>query len=308
MTDGGRPLYANRRQILFLIAASLVPALLAAVALIGWDYYDRERDREVRDSLATAHAMAASVDAELSGIKSALFALASSPLLEKDDFAAFHRQASAALKDQDFANIALLDESLRQKLNTFRPYGAPLPAQGNPDQLRLAFTTGKPVVTDLFVGPVVGRPLIAVGVPLRRDGPVRYVLGAAVTPERLANILRAEELPPGWIGAIFDGTGTIVARTHEAQRFVGRKGAPELVERMRAEREGVVRTKTLEGIPVLSVFSRSPVSGWTVAIGIPLEYFTRHLLTSLARLFIVGFVMLLVATGFALVIARRMTA
>lgn len=308
MSGGGRPIYANRRQILFLIAASLVPALLAAVALIGWDYYDREREREVRDSLATAHAMAASVDAELSGIKSALFALASSPYLEKDDFAAFHRQASAALKDQDFANIALLDESLRQRLNTFRPYGDPLPAQGNPEQLRRVFATGKPVVTDLFLGPVARQPLIAVGVPLRREGAVRYVLGAAVTPERLASILRAQALPPDWVGAIFDGTGTIVARTHEAQRFVGRKGAPELVQRMQALREGVVQTKTLEGIPVVSVFSHSPVSGWTVAIGIPLDYFTRHLLSSLARLFIVAFVMLLVATGLALAIARRMTA
>lgn len=307
MSDGRRPLYANRRQILFLLVASLVPALLAAVALIGWDYYDRERDREVRDSLATAHAMAASVDAELSGIKSALLALASSPYLEKDDFAAFHRQASAALKDQQFANIALLDESLRQRLNTFRPYGDPLPAQGNPEQLRLVFATGRPVVTDLFVGPVARQPLIAVGVPLRRDGAVRYVLGAAVTPERLASILRTQALPPDWVGAIFDGTGTIVARTHEAQRFVGRQGAPELVQRMRAAREGVLQTKTLEGIPVVSVFSHSPVSGWTVAIGIPLDYFRRHLLDSLARLFIIGFVMLLVATGLALAIARRMT-
>ena len=306
MTDGGRTLYASRRQILFLIAASLVPAILAAIALIGWDYYDREREREVRDSLATAHAMAASVDAELSGIKSALFALASSPYLENDDFAAFHRQASAALKDQGFANIALLDASLRQQLNTFRPYGEPLPAQGNPEQLRLVFTTGKPAVTDLFVGPVSRQPLIAVGVPVRREGSVRYLLGAAVTPERLAHILRAQALPPDWVGAIFDGTGTIVARTHEGQRFVGRQGAAELVQGMRAAREGVVQTKTLEGIPVVSVFSHSPVSGWTVAIGIPLDYFRGHLLSSLARLFIVGFVMLLVATGLALAIARRM--
>jgi hypothetical protein len=308
VTDGGRPFYANRRQILFLIAASLVPAILAAIALIGWDYYDRERAREVRDSLATAHAMAASVDAELSGIKSALFALASSPYLETDDFAAFHRQASAALKEQELANIALLDASLRQQLNTFRPYGEPLPAQGNPEQLRLVFTTGRPVVTDLFVGPVARQPLIAVGVPLRRNGTVRYVLGAAVTPERLASILRLQQLPPDWVGAIFDSTGTIVARTHEAQRFVGQKGSPELVQRMRAAREGVVQAKTLEGIPVLSVFSHSPVSGWTVAIGIPLRYFTGHLLSSLARLFIVAFVMLLVATGLAMAIARRMTA
>ncbi|HET7197140.1 MAG TPA: cache domain-containing protein [Burkholderiales bacterium] len=298
---------ALRRPMLFVITASLVPAILLAIALIGWDHYAREREREVRDSLATARAVAAAVDAELSGIESALFALASSPYLEKDDFAAFHRQASAALKDQEFANIALLDETLRQRLNTFRPFGTPLPAEGNPQELRSVFSTGKPVVTGLFVGPVVKRPLIAVGVPLRRDGKVRYVLGAAVTPERLAHILRAQKIPPGWVAAIFDATGTIVARTHEPERFVGMKGAAELVREMQASREGVVQARTLEGIPVVSVFSRSPASGWSVAIGIPLDYFTRQLVSSLARLFIVMFLMLLVALGLAFLIARRLT-
>jgi hypothetical protein len=299
---------AIRRQLLFVVAASLVPAILAAIAVIGWDYYGREREREIRDSLATARAMAAGVDAELTGMQSALFALGTSPYLEHDDFAAFHRQASSALKDQAFANIALLDDGLRQYVNTFRAFGTPLPAQGNPEELKRVFQTGRPVVTSLFLGPLVKQPLIAVGVPVRRDGAVRYVLGAAVTPERLAAILAQQKLPPDWVAAILDASGTIVARTHEAQRFVGQKGAAGLVERLRAEREGAVQMETLEGIPVVSVFSRSPLSGWTVAIGIPLDYFTRHLLYSLARLFIVAFIMLAVAGGLAALIARRVTA
>lgn len=298
---------AIRRHILFVIAASLVPAILAAIALIGWDYYGREREREVRDSLATARAMAAAVDAELDGVTSALFALATSPYLEKDDFAAFHRQASAALKDQDFANIAVLDENLAQHMNTFRPFGTPLPSQGNPEQLRLPFKTGKPVITDLFLGPLVKQRFIAVGVPVRREGTVRYVLGAAVTPERLANILRNQHLPGEWVTAIFDRTGTIVARTHDPQRFVGQRGSAALVEQMKQTAEGTIQTETLEGIPVVSVFSHSPISGWTVAIGIPLSYFTNHLLFSLARLFIIAFITLVVALALGVLIARRMT-
>lgn len=152
------------------------------------------------------------------------------------------------------------------------------------------------------------QPLIAVGVPVRRDGAVRYVLGAAVTPERLASMLRKQQLPADWVAAVFDRNGTIVARTHEAQRFVGQKGAPVLIGKIRAAREGAVQTQTLEGIPVVSVFSRAAVSGWAVAIGIPLDYFTTHLLYSLARLFLVAFIMLMIAATFAAVIARRMTA
>jgi hypothetical protein len=290
-----------RRQQLFLVAASLVPAILLAIALIGWDYYVRERERQTRDSLATAHALGAAVDAELNGVQSVLFALATSPSLEKEDFASFHRQASAALANQRFTNIVLLDDKLAQHVNTLRPFGAPLPAQGNPEQLRRALD-GQPVITDLFLGPVAKRPLIAVGVPLHAKE--RYLLAAALTPERLGAILSQQPLPGGWVAAIFDRTGTIVARTHDAGRFVGHRGAPALVERMQSEREGAVQNTTLEGVPVVSVFSRSPSSGWTVAIGIPLEEFTRHLLYSIGRLFIVAFMALLVAGGLALLIAR----
>lgn len=301
-------LLAVRRQLLFVVVASLVPAVLAAIALIGWDYYGRERERELRDSLATARAIAAAVDAELNGVKAALFALATSPYLGKDDFADFHRQATAALENQRLANIVLVDGDLRQHVNTFRPFGTPLPRQGNPEQLREVLRTGKPVITDLFVGPLVGQHFIAVGVPVPRAGRRPYVLAAGLTPARLSSILAQQHLPRDWVAAIFDSTGTIVARTHEPQRFIGQKGAPALVQRMKEIAEGTVQTQTLEGIPVISVFSRSPASGWTVAIGIPLSHFKSQLLDSLARLFIIAFVTLLVALALGVVIARRMTA
>ncbi len=305
--DSSPRFVAIRRQLLFVVAASLVPAILAAIALIGWDYYGRERERELRDSLATARAIAAAVEAELSGVTSALFALGTSPYLETDDYAGFHRQASVALENQDFANIVLLDGQLRQHMNTFRPFGTPLPARGNPEQLRLPFSTGKPVVTDLFLGPLVKQRFIAVGVPLRREGRVRYVLGAAVTPERLANLLRHQQLPADWMVAIFDRTGTIVARTHEPGRYVGQRGSAALVQRLQAMVEGTVQNESLEGVRVVSVFSRAPTSGWTVAIGIPLSYFHDQLLFSLARLFIIAFITLAVALGVGIAIARRMT-
>ena len=296
-----------RRRVLFIVAAALVPALLLAMLVVGYDYYQRERQRELLDSLGTARAMAAAVQAELNGVKAALFALGTSPLLAADDFAGFHAQATAALKDQKLANVALLGPDLRQKLNTFRPYGTPLPARGGPESLKLVFSTGEPVVTDLFVGPLVKQPLVAVGVPIRRDGDVRYLLGGALTPERLSNILAQQHLPRGWIAAIFDGSGTIVARTHDAARFVGQKGAADLVQRMASAAEGTVETRTLEGIPVVSVFSHTPGSDWSVAIGIPLAYFSGQLVYSLAQLFIVGFMMLVVALAAAFLIARRMT-
>jgi hypothetical protein len=185
-------LAALRRHLTFVIIAALVPAVLLAMLIVGYDYYSQERDREVRDSLATARAMAASVDAQLKGVEAALFALASSPYLSGEDLAPFHAQARATLADQQFFNIVLLDPALQQKVNTLRPFGEPLPARAAAQQLADVVRTGRPVITDLFAGPVAKEPLIAVGVPVRHEAAVRYVLAAGVTPGRLAEILRHE--------------------------------------------------------------------------------------------------------------------
>lgn len=304
--DTAARLAAMRSRVLFMVAASLVPALLLATLILGYDYYDRERDRQVRDSLGTARAMAAAVEAELNGVKAALFALRTSPYLAADDLAAFHRQASIAVNDQGFANIGLFDASVRPLLNTQLPFGAAMPTQTGAPQLARALETDAPVITDLFFGRASQKRLIAVGIPVRLDTGKRYVLAAGVTPDRLSHILARQQLPSDWVAAIFDSSGSIVARTHDAARFIGQKGSPQLVREMSQAREGTLESRTLEGTPVRSVFSRAP-SGWTVAIGIPLSYFSAQLAFSLARVFIVGFMMITAALALALLFARRMT-
>jgi len=284
----------------------MVPAALVAMLLIGYDYYHRERDQLARDSMATARALLAVVDAELTGAKSALLALATSPHLSSGDLAAFHAQAQAALKDQSFAGIVLIEQSGRQLVNTFRRFGEPLPASDNPRELQRVFQTGEPVITDLFTGALVQKHFVAVGIPVRRDGKIRYSLNGEVDPSKLSSLLGEQRLPPGWIGGVLDSQGTIVARTHDAERLVGQKGSPELVRRATEVREDVFESRTVEGIPVLTVFSRSPLSNWTVAIGIPQRELTSHLWQSMARLFVAAFIALITALGLAALLGRRL--
>ncbi|HZQ74180.1 MAG TPA: cache domain-containing protein [Burkholderiales bacterium] len=281
-----------------------MPAALLATALIGYDYYQRERARLVSDSLATAHAMAAAVDSELAGVRAGLTALATSPSLASGDFAAFHAQAQAAMKEQAFVNIVLLDASDRQILNTLRASGEPLPASGNPPQLHEIFRSGQAVTTGLFIGPVAKKPLVAVGVPVRHDGAVRYSLNAGIAPDRFAAIVRSERLPASWIAVVVDGSGTVVARTRDAARFVGQKATESVVEHIAREREGTFDGTTLEGIPVITVFTHAPVSGWSVVIGIPQATLLLQLWISIARLALVMFVVLGTAIGLAMLIGR----
>ena len=87
-----------------------------------------------------------------------------------------------------------------------------------------------------------------------------YVLGAGILPERLTEILTQQRLPEDWIAVIFDSAGTIVARTHQIERFLGKKGAPAMIARTAQVTEDAMEVKSVEGISILSVFSRSALT------------------------------------------------
>jgi len=288
------------------VAASVIPAVLAA-ALLSADSYRKHRANIEQNTLETARALTQAVDQQLASGRTALYALATSPFLASGDLAAFHEQARQALRDLPGNNIVLTDASGQQLVNTLVPFGQALPRHANPAQARQVFETGKALVSDLYAGAVMRRSLIGVDVPVRIGGEIVYDLTMGFFPSRLGEILTRQGLPPDWVGAIFDSRGTIIARTHDAERFVGEKGSPGLLQGIARSREGQVQTPTLEGIPVVAIFSHSAVSDWSVAIGIPRSELTGYLWHPL--LLIVAGATLLLAAGMALarLIASRIT-
>ena len=269
-----------RSRLALLALACVVPASLLAVALIATDY-QRKHAELVGDSIDRVRAVASAVDSDLASDISALRALATSPHLITGDLGAFYRQAQEVQLYQNVNNIQLTDATGQQRLNTLRGYGTPLPLTTNPAQLGRVFDTGKVDISDLFVGAVSNQYMVAIAVPVRRGDAILYSLSATISPQRLSRILVRQQLSPEWIGAIFDRAGTIMTRTREMERFAGSKDSPVLLQRIKAVPEGSLEADSVEGIPVLFVFSRSALSGWTVAIGIPREGLTTKLRRSL---------------------------
>jgi diguanylate cyclase (GGDEF)-like protein len=247
--------------------ACIVPAGLMAVALLLHNY-QQDRARLVQESMATARAVMSAVDRELAGTQAAMFALATSPHLDSNNLAAFYAQALEVLKTQNAYNILLIDPTYRQRLNTLLPFGSELPSRRDP-WLEQAFSTRRPVITHLFKGPVAGKLVLGITTPVLRNGKVIYLLGASIVPERLAELLAQQRLPGDWIGAIFDSTGTFVARTHQMEKYVGKKGTASVIARMAEVPEDYLETNTMDGAPAVVVFSRSAVTSWTVGIGTP---------------------------------------
>jgi PAS domain S-box-containing protein len=176
--------------------------------------------------------------------------------------------------------------------------GATLPVSPVRTQIRQLFASGQPFVSDMVTSKVTGKPTIAVFVPVRREGHVVYALGVGILQQQIQRILVSQRLPQQWAAAVYDGSGTIVARTHASEKFVGMPGDPALVQRSRDVSEGSVDIVTREGIPALAVFSRSPLTNWTVVIVIPQKLVAAEFMRTASLL--AGVLGILFSVGLAL--------
>lgn len=296
-----------RSRLALLVAACLVPAVLMLMLLIAHDYR-RERSKMEHDAIATARAIASLVDRDLGSVEAKLFALATSPHLGAGNFSAFYDEAQAVLRNLGGNNIVLAEEDGTQVFNTFLPFGQSPKEKVAAAQWRELFLNGRPVLSDLFRGPATGRPLLALGVPVLRGGKVAYNLSEGIFPERLSKVLAEQRLPPGWVAEIFDSSGTVVARSRDVPDYLGKKAPQPLLLAMAGNVEGAIETDTDQGGPVLSAYSRSAVSKWTVVIGIARQDLLGELWHSLWKLVLAAVLLLACSLGCAWFIGGRIAA
>lgn len=116
-----------------------------------------------------------------------------------------------------------------------------------------------------------------------------------------------QKFPESWIAVVIDSGGTIVARSHQSERFIGQKASSRLVEATRQSLTGTQESRTLDGIPVVTSFTRSERSGWSVAVGIPKEELNQQLWHSLWNALGITALLLVAGFGAAWYIARRVS-
>jgi signal transduction histidine kinase len=257
-----------RTLLLWLVLACWLPAVVGTTIVFVNVYQDGRVQLE-KSTIATARALIQVVDAELMRAQTVALALSSSSFLARHDFAAFHRRASALLQTTGVGtNVVLSDESGQQIVNTLRPFGEPLPLRANVAQVRRVFASGKPSFSDIFISQVTGSPVMTVHVPVLLNDKVVYVLGICIDAQQFNQILLKQRLPSDWITSVFDSNGTIAGRTHDADKFVGKRGVKEIIQNLSSAPEAAFEAITKEGVPVIAHHSRSPLSQWSVGIGI----------------------------------------
>ncbi|MFL5303202.1 MAG: hypothetical protein ACJ79R_22975, partial [Anaeromyxobacteraceae bacterium] len=131
------------------------------------------------------------------------------------------------------------------------------------------FETASPSFTGLMYAPILRRPAVVTVVPVFRERQPVYALSLVYSSRFFDELLRAER-DPGVTTAILDQRGVFIARNPDSERFVGRVGpAPFDHGAAQLPRAGVGEGLNVESIPVVYAFSRSEVTDYVVAAGMP---------------------------------------
>jgi diguanylate cyclase (GGDEF)-like protein/PAS domain S-box-containing protein len=125
------------------------------------------------------------------------------------------------------------------------------------------------IVGVLAAGKIVKKPIVQFLTPVIRNNKVRFVLAVVMNPTPLSSVFADQRLATSWTGAIVDNRMTLAGRSRDPERFVGKQATPTLADRIAASESGMFTALNQEGATVYTVFSRSPSTGWSVAIGIP---------------------------------------
>ena len=264
-----------RNTLLALVLACLLPGAIGTAVLMVHIYRDNQAQLESR-IIQTARALVQVNDKQLQKLQAVGQTLATSEALTRSDLARFHQLASETLALVAPGMSVVLSDGEQQLVNTLQPFDLPLPRSGNPERLRQVMASGQPTISDLFLGGLQHRPIISVNVPVMRQGKAVYVLSIGLLTEQFNNLLQAQDLPPGWVTAIIDRSGTLVGRSRAAEQFVGQKTSAIVIQAVNASSEGVVESTSKEGVPVLVHYSRSPSTGWMVTVSIPRAEFVAE--------------------------------
>ena len=217
---GNMKRYSLRLAALLLAAA--LPVMVIASALVV--YVAREERRAVEaETKARAARLIDLLERDIAAPVRVLEALASSVNLDRADLAAFHAEARRVLASQpDWLTVVLLDLDGFQLLSARQPLDRPRIKVVEPASYAEVLRTRRPVVGGSSdPSPLTGVRAVPVRVPVLRDGAPRYVLTAPVKPHGIGELFAASGLPADWVGAFVDRDGRVVARSREAERYVG---------------------------------------------------------------------------------------
>ncbi len=238
-----------------LILVVVIPAFLFSIVVLKRT--TEAQDRIFESLLRTStSAVNRAVEREITAMFSTLNFLSTSESLPKGDYATLHAQATKTLEGTDIYFI-VIDQAMKQRLNTRLPFGAPLNLASEPLSARLALSRGERMVSDLFFGRTAQQWVFNVYMPVRLANGQPVLLTLTKNAEALRRAVNPDVLSPGWNAAVLDSSGTVIASTDEKQKT----GRPFFLRVVPSLRLGVSSMKH-DGVDYQVVTEFSSLAGW----------------------------------------------
>lgn len=269
--------------------------------------YDRAEDAAAEQVLQVTRGTMVAVDGELNNLTAALEVLALEPALQAETLEDFLPDAERFLtRYPPGTAISVADATGNQLFNT---YADGRPAFTRPEVLEpiaAVFSDKRPQVSNVYLSRRTGEPTFTVSVPVRRNDAVIYALIFNPPPTIFQNILQRLDLPDGWVLAVFDRTAHHVARRPVLAQDALTSASDSLTVELATGDECLTETTSVEGTRVLTGFTRSPATGWVVAVGVPVDDYQAPTRRSLITTFAVGATLIFIGGFFAIRVASQL--
>lgn len=259
-----------RTWLLGLSLLTTLPLMVFGLSVV-WEYKEFQQRALIEQLERRSDELAHAVAEKLQGTLGTLNALAESDAALALDVPGLYEHARRIVaRDPDIRAITLATQD-RLLFLTSAPLGrADMPLNAA-DRVEAALRTQSPNVSGPFPSPVAPVQVVALTVPLGRDGPATHALRGILTIDSLNALVSPDQLPAGWIAGIADANGTVVARSHDAAKYVGHPASASF-------RQGILAAaaapsaflgSTLEGTPTMNLVR--PVFGfdWYLGVAVP---------------------------------------
>jgi two-component sensor histidine kinase len=286
-------------RLALLVAGTALPLIIFA-AIIVFNNYEQDRRDASQRVVETVRSIRLVLDAEVQRMTGGLQVLALTGALRDGDFESFRGIATGFLDQYGKGGVVLVaNRDGRQLFSSFTADTANLPMRSNRAMVEQVFATKSPRYSNLFVGSVKQRQIVTVEVPVLRDGEVIYDISFSPPIEIFQAILDKQRPSEDWTISIFDGDNVNFARVPNPQETIGKRASPILDAAISRNPEATLQTVSLEGVPLITTFARSSLTGWTVAAGIAESSLVGPLWRNLAITSVIGGFLLLIGLAFA---------
>jgi len=288
-----------RQQLLLAILLLLVPVFVAAIWL-AYEEFREATEELVAQTQGNALRTAAAVERDMLGIERMARNLSSHPAVQNVDPAAVGLLAPQRHQRPSLLELALFDRDGRLIARAGAEF------EGSRDWSKIVapvLNSGIRVVSPLMVSDA-GLPYITIGYPVRTaDDVLVGVLVYYIDSRRLADAFGPALLPDGSVVTLAEMDGRVLARSVDAEAYVGR----ELGVYFRDVSDPPREHDDIDGVRRMVAQAAVQFGPWLVTVGMPLSIaFDRA-----ASIWLRAVPVFLVVLGgwmvIALVLSRRLT-